>query len=175
MVIWGAASGSLGTASGLLNIYAATGVDNPYVKGINWASGVDLDTGRFISSATVRDALEGVMDASALRMNQLSERLMDGDISLAQWQTGMLQQIKVANVAASAAANGGWANMTQSDWGAVGQLVKEQYQYLRNFADEIASGKQPLDGRLLVRTDMYGDAPRGTYEAMRTRAMIAAG
>lgn len=36
---WGAASGSLGTASGLLNIYAATGVDNPYVKGIGITAG----------------------------------------------------------------------------------------------------------------------------------------
>ena len=130
---------------------------------------VDFDTGRFVSFSDVRNALEDVMDASAIRMNIITEQLVNGEISLADWQAGMMENIRLAHTAATASANGGWAQVSQSDWGATGQLIREQYDYLRNFAQEIADGKQPLDGRVLVRADMYGDAPRGTFEEIRQR------
>jgi hypothetical protein len=136
---------------------------------------VDLESGRFVSQATIRDGLENLIDMSALNMNQLTQQLIDQQITLAAWQSGMMTEIKSAHVAASALSQGGWAQMTQSDWGATGQLIKEQYQYLRNFAQEIADGKQALDGRALVRSDMYGDAANGTYSEMIRRAQIAAG
>lgn len=135
----------------------------------------DLDTGKFVSKATIRNALESVMDVSAVRMNKLSEKLAQGVISLADWEKGMLGLIKQSNIAAAALANGGWHNMSQSDWGAVGNFIRGQYDYLRNFAKEIAEGKQALDGRFLVRTDMYGDAANTMYAHMRTRGFIADG
>jgi hypothetical protein len=143
--------------------------------GWNGTRYIDLETGRFVSSSTVRNALEKVMQASAARMNAAALQLTEGTITLAEWQTIMMQQIKLSHVAAGAAANGGWAQMTQVEWGAVGNLVKEQYQFLRNFANQIAEGTQAIDGRLLMRVEMYGEAARGTYEAMRLRSMMVAG
>lgn len=137
--------------------------------GWNGSRYINLETGRFVSSTTVRDALESVMDASALRMDLLSQNLIAGEINLAQWQSGMMQQIKLAHTAAAASANGGWAQMTQSDWGFTGQLIRTQYDHLRNFAQQIESGKQPLNNRVLMRADLYGQAARGTYEAQRQR------
>ena len=135
----------------------------------------DLEAGVFVSRAAVSAGLESVMDVSALRMNALTQRLIDGGISLADWQTGMMQQIKTAHVASAALSNGGWAQMTQSDWGATGQLIKEQYKYLENYAAEIANGTQALDGRALVRSDLYADAANTTYSAMQTRSYTADG
>jgi len=68
---------------------------------------------------------------------------------------------------AGAGARGGWAQMSQSDWGKVGAQIKAQYAYLNNFAQEIASGKQALNGQVLARADMYGKATHSTYEAIR--------
>lgn len=133
---------------------------------------INLDTGKFISSSTVRDALESVMDASAIRMNNITEQLTRGEISLAQWQSGMMQNIKLAHTAAAASANGGWAQMSQSDWGFTGRLIRTQYEWLEKFANQIANGEQPLDGRLFVRADMYGQAARGTYESQRQRMEV---
>jgi hypothetical protein len=133
---------------------------------------VDLDTGRFVPFLEVRDALESVIDGARDSMHSLTEQLIGSQISLAEWQSGMMDQIKLANVAASAAANGGWAQMSQSDWGAAGQLVREQYDFLRNFAGQVADGTQALDGRALVRADMYGEAARGTFETMQTRYQL---
>lgn len=65
--------------------------------------------------------------------------------------------------------------MTSSDWGATGQMIRAQYDYLRNFAAEIASGQQPLDGRALVRADLYADAANGTFSEMGRRDAIENG
>jgi hypothetical protein len=129
----------------------------------------DLSTGRFVKFSTVRDSLDEVMDASGDRMNSLTDQLIAEQISLAEWQIGMMEEIKTAHTAAAAAASGGWAQMSQSDWGAAGRMIRDQYDYLRNFANEIASGKQRLDGTARVRTDLYAQAARGTFEEMRRR------
>ena len=136
---------------------------------------VDLDTGRFVSSSAVRDALEDVMSNSRANMNAITQELIDGSLSLSSWQKSMMEQIKLSHTAAAASANGGWAQMTQSDWGYAGSLIKDQYSYLRGFADQLADGTQALDGRALMRADMYAEAARGTYEAVRMRGMVAEG
>lgn len=133
---------------------------------------VDLQTGRFVPFIEVRDALESMMQSARDTMHDLTQQLIDQQISLADWQASMMSEIRLAHTAAGAAANGGWAQMSQADWGATGQLVREQYDFLRNFAGEIADGTQLLDGRALVRADMYGEAARGSFETMQTRYQL---
>ena len=149
----------------------------PSLTGYGWNGSryYDLDTGRFVSNSDVLGALESVIDQSAINMNALSTQLQNGEISLASWQSSMMQEIKISHLASTTAANGGWAQMTPSDWGFAGSQIKEQYQYLNNFAQQIANGEQPLDGRFMVRTDLYGDAVRDSYEAQRFRLMEGLG
>ena len=135
----------------------------------------DLQTGVFVSKAAVREGLEAVIDSSALNMNAVTQSLIDGNISLAAWQTEMMSQIKLSHVASAALANGGFAQMSQADWGATGQLIREQYDFLRNFAREIADGTQAMDGRALVRSDLYADAANTTYWNMNTRSFTQDG
>lgn len=130
---------------------------------------ISLKTGRFVPFSAVRDQLESVIDQSAIRMNAVTQQLIDKQISIVEWQSTMMEQIKLSHTAAAAASRGGWAQMSQSDWGATGRMIRDQYDYLRNFADQIANGEQALDGRALIRADLYGDAARGTFEQMRRR------
>lgn len=122
-----------------------------------------------VTFQAVREITERVAATQLSAMETLSRQLKAGEISLAQWQIGMMQNIKILHVNAAVLARGGWAQMSQGDWGMVGARVRVQYNYLRNFARQIANGTQALDGRLLVRTGMYEDAARGTYEDMRRR------
>lgn len=149
---------------------------NPIVSDFGWNTTAGRyvrlsgeGSGRFVSFADVRNALESVMDASGSRMNLLTQDLVTEQITLAEWQSGMMEQIKISHNAAAASARGGWAQMSQSDWGATGRLIRAQYDYLRNFANQIASGKQALNGSALVRADLYAHAPRGTFEEIRRR------
>jgi hypothetical protein len=151
----------------------------PQLTGYGWNAAAhryyNVETGVFVSNAAVRDGLENMMDLSALNMNALTQSLVDGNISLASWQSSMMDEIKASHVAASALANGGWSQMDASDWGFVGQRIREQYDYLRNFAGQIADGTQALDGRALVRSDLYGDSANTTYEAVKTRLFLSEG
>lgn len=131
----------------------------------------NLINGQWVSWDTVRSALEQTLSASQSTITTVSQKLVDGSISLAQWQLEMEKQVKLVNVISSALARGGWAQMTPSDWGWVGQRVRTQYQYLRNFANDIANGKQALNGRLVLRARMYAQSARSTFQEMRRRYM----
>ena len=109
------------------------------------------------------------ISVSESNINLVTQKLQAGQINLAEWQLAMEREIKTIHVASSASARGGWAQMTQADWGWTGQRIREQYEYLRRFAGQIASGKQPLNGRALVRAEMYAQAGRSTFQEMRRR------
>ena len=123
----------------------------------------DRKTGRFVSRQVIRGQLDKVIDASSQAMKAVSQQLRDGDISLAEWQTAMMQQIKTTHLAGAAMQRGGWQQMTQADFGRVGQIVRKEYGFLRDFAEQIASGEQRLDGTLGRRAGQYGQQGRPTY------------
>jgi hypothetical protein len=126
-------------------------------------------TGRFVSFATVTGEVERAVSAYAGDMRGLSEQLQAGTISLDEWKIAMRQEIHDVQNTAAVMARGGVDQMSQSDWGWVGQRTRTQYDYLERFAADIASGKQPLNGRFLRRAEMYAKAARGTFDGMRGR------
>src|SRR5690349_25140950 len=96
--------------------------------------------GRFVAPPVVREAVDAVIDGGADRLADLSQRLVAGRISLADWQRGMAMEIKDLHLAQRAAGRGGWAQLTAADYGAVGGTVRHQYAYLARFAAGIAAG-----------------------------------
>jgi hypothetical protein len=131
----------------------------------------DTKTGRYVSQTTLRNELEKVARQGKANMRALGEQLRSREISLAEWQLRMAQEVKSVHVAQAAAARGGWAQMSQSDWGYTGAQIRKQYEYLQHFADQVASGQQPLNGQVAARCGMYGDAGHTTHEKMRGRYM----
>jgi hypothetical protein len=127
-------------------------------------------TGRFVSAQEVRHALDDALDASSKKMRALGAALAERRISLAEWQTGMAREIKSAHLYASAAAKGGWHQMTPADYGRAGQQIRTQYEYLRSRAAAIASGKTPL-GQVGRISALYGQAARATYHTVEGREM----
>ncbi|MGI9061606.1 MAG: hypothetical protein ACR2H5_23865 [Ktedonobacteraceae bacterium] len=127
---------------------------------------VDLATGRFVSANDVRAAVDTVIDATTVDIRNLAGQLVDGKLTVASWQTQMAAQLKALYVACGVAAGGGFAQMDSASYGYLGLRVKPQYQYLRNFAAQIANGQQPPDGTLIARAALYAQAARGIFEAM---------
>ena len=140
---------------------------NPLLPQYRWnvkaAQYADQITGRFVSRKLIRDQLKKVVDGSSQVMRALSQQLRDGDISLADWQIQMMSQIKTTHLAGAAMQRGGWQQMSQGDFGRVGRIVRTEYDFLRKFANQIASGKQKLDGSLTRRAAQYGQQGRPTY------------
>lgn len=132
-------------------------------------------TGRFVSGVEVRAAIDRAIEASAKRVNQLSISLKENRINLSEWQVKMMQELKAAHIANAAAARGGFAQLTQSDLGRIGAIIKEQLGYLGNFARQIESGEQKLDGRFLLRSQMYIEKGRSTYHAFERLEYLSRG
>lgn len=145
---------------------------SPVAPGYSWderAGRYRSQSGKFVSSNTIREACHDTAQASRDNMARLAGELRSGNLTLAEWQSGMMREIKTVHTAEAAAARGGWAQMSQSDWGATGNLIRKQYEYLDGMAIEIENGKQPLNGRLDARAKQYGQAGYGTFEQMERR------
>ena len=123
----------------------------------------DTLTGRYVPSATVRRELDRYLDASDDAARALARALRNREVSLADWELGMRRQIKNVHLNAVALERGGWQNLTPRDYGRAGQIIREQYGYLKNFGVEIASGKQRLDGTLDWRANLYSEAGRNSF------------
>lgn len=103
-------------------------------------------------------------------VTKLSERMYTGSVTLGQWEEGMKQLIRELHTSAAAIGKGGWGSMSQSDWGKLGNVLKKQYKFLHNFAQDIAANRDSISlDAILARAKMYGNAAR--YSA----ALIAAG
>lgn len=122
----------------------------------------DRQTGRFVPASAVRRELDRLLAAEATEMQTLTQQLMGGTISLDAWEAGMRESIKSSHLYATAAAKGGWAQMTADDILRAGREIRLQYGYLERFARQIAQGL-PLDGVVLRRVKLYGQAARTTY------------
>jgi hypothetical protein len=129
----------------------------------------DNISGRFVSSKTVRASVDQLADAESQSLKSLAQDMMDGKINFAEWQIRSLDTIKRLNVAMGLAANGGIAATDASSLGYIGSLVKKQYQYFRGLVNDIRKGTQALDGTLLARMGLYGQAGRSTYHDMLQR------
>jgi len=100
-------------------------------------------------------------------LKDLADQLIAGKITLAEWQMQMREFIRVTHRMAAVAACGGMQNMTPANWGYLGYLVKLQYRYLDQFAADIAANPNAwLNGRLLIRMQLYQKAEWGTFEQM---------
>jgi hypothetical protein len=105
--------------------------------------------GRFVSEARVRVVVDAVADQASARMAAASE---------------MQNTIKVSHLAASVLAHGGESQMSFSHYGSAGRAIRDQYQYLKGMAADIAAGRQPLNGGLTARARQYGQAARVAFE-----------
>jgi hypothetical protein len=123
-------------------------------------------TGRYVTAAELRSAIDAVIDGETVKIRDISQRLIDGDITLADWQGQTASMLKTLHVAMGVAAVGGFDQASQADFGYMGSLIKKQYQFLAKFAQDIASGKQALDGSLLSRAELYAQYGRAIFEDM---------
>jgi hypothetical protein len=131
-------------------------------------------SGRFVSRAEVRGALDSYLDTVTAEIRDVTQSLVDGSISIEDWHLRMERAIKEAHTSAGAIAAGGWNQATSADWAQVGRKVKFQYQHLRDFARELENGL-PLGPGIVSRAEMYGISATGTYEAVLRNGDLANG
>lgn len=122
----------------------------------------DSATGRFVPRDNVIAEMRVHQEATFSTLERLTNRLYNREISLAQWQLGIASELKDAHLAQAMFGAGGRANMGFTEWGRVGQTLREQYAFLDKFAADIAAGRQS-QAQALARVKQYGLVSQGSY------------
>lgn len=130
--------------------------------------------GRYVSRERVRESLDRYVDNLQAEAGDITQRLVDGEKTISEWQEGMASLIKRGHVAATAIAKGGHEQVDQAGWGRTGQILRVQYQYLQRFADQLEQGR-PVNGGTVARAQMYAIAPTSTFENLLRADDIEAG
>lgn len=133
---------------------------------------VELATRRYVPYTELRSqAIEPLIQSSRAAQRTLAAQLQSGDSRLRDWQLAMIQQIKQTQVAAALAANGGDKNSSQVDYQEIAAIVLALLLFFQGFSKEIETGRQPLNGFLALRSDLYANAARSTFEEIRRYGM----
>lgn len=126
-------------------------------------------TGRFVSHKQVVSARDEIVRASMQYTDNLAAQLASGNISLQRWVIDMRQQLKQTYINEYMLARGGTSAMTQSDWGRIGHMLRDQYKYLDRLAADIAAGKLSPK-QVAVRARMYIDSAVQAHEQGKAAA-----
>lgn len=97
---------------------------------------------------------------------ELADRLLAGEITLAQWQKEMKKIIREANKLQFVTGKGGDAdNIRPGDYGRIGTNVREQYKFLAEFADKIyeADKNGKSLGFVKNRAKLYAKSSQATF------------
>lgn len=131
-----------------------------------------------VSERRIAEELEAVRAGYRRRVELLGRSLeLDGvrTLTVRAWGLSMRDELKALHATAAGVARGGFDELSAANLREIGRRTREQYQYLQNFAAEVLQGKQVFDGRFYLRSRMYVDASRKTFQEERRELMRESG
>jgi hypothetical protein len=134
----------------------------------------DLTSGQFISADDVHAVMQERIDTAFARFQDMTAGLADGSVDIGEFQEAVMVELRRAYTEMTALSYGGWDQVSQAGWGAIGAELKSEYQYLAGFMDEIAAGNLS-EAQIAARLDQYANGIWGAYENSKTDAMGEAG
>jgi hypothetical protein len=121
----------------------------------------DTATGQFMSRARVLELVQASIGNGYPAMDQLAGYLANGTINAATWKAAMREEIKGEYILQYLLGRGGRGSMGPADWGRVGRQLRDQYQYLDQFAKEAAGLSEK---QIAARAKMYVSAAREAFD-----------
>jgi hypothetical protein len=122
--------------------------------------------GRFVSESSLKLALVQYAAAAGEEVKELAGQMARGEIRIEEWQLATADRIKNSRLAMTAAAKGGFRNLTAADYGRLGSQLRQQYRYLQGFALDVEAGRLGA-GRIVQRAALYAAGAAGWYENER--------
>lgn len=124
----------------------------------------DTSTGRYINTAQLEALSRRNIELIGRNINQLGEMLIQNQITLQSWQESTMQALKTMHLHQMVLAKGGTQQTYAVDYLQVGRTLKDEYNYLRSFAEDVQRGYS-FDGkgrqvpmtvaRFRARLDLY--------------------
>jgi hypothetical protein len=132
------------------------------------------DSGRFVGKQAVQSLTQKSVKQSQEAVTVVAWQLIEGKITVAQWEKETASELKKLHSYQYLLGIGGQKQMTNIDYGVLGGEVKNEFKYLRQFSNDLLSGKVS-EKQFFARLGMYLDASTGTYEKAKLKAHLRAG
>lgn len=123
------------------------------------------ETGEIIQAEQEQAISDNLNRQATTDIYQLSIQLQKGEIDLWQWEKRVAEILKKLHVQQAVLARGGSDRMTAEDFLAIGRILKEEYKYLHQLAQDLKAGKL-TPSMLSSRLSMYVKRSRRSREAM---------
>lgn len=120
-------------------------------------------SGTFVGDAKMLQLRDGYIALRKDATNTLAQQVANKTINAQQWTLAMRQEIKTNMINQYMLAHGGRNSMTPADWGRVGQMCKQQYDFLDRFASDVAAGRY-TEQQIAARARMYVEASAQAFE-----------
>lgn len=114
----------------------------------------------------VRDQYLDAMDSL---METYAQNLASGAWPMSQFEAEMRRRLKDAHIAEYVLGRGGVAQMTPSDYGRIGAVLKKQYKYLRGFLNDVEAGKETA-GQATNRAKNFLGSARQSFSRGRGKS-----
>jgi hypothetical protein len=122
----------------------------------------DRGTGRYLGNREMLTLRDTFTEAIKGDVDKLTRQLAERKITLGRWTLDMQGMLKETYKTQYGLAVGGRHNMTPSDFGRVGSMIKRQYGYLYDFAEDIRAQKLSA-GQIKTRARMYVSSSTQAY------------
>lgn len=124
-------------------------------------------TGQYIGQKQMTALRDLFVERKQEAATELAHDLANGRMNLQEFEIAFRREIKSVFVDQYVLAKGGRNAMTASDWGAVGRIVRDQYAYARDFAQDIANGKLS-QAQIASRVMAYFNSSTQAFEQGRS-------
>lgn len=125
------------------------------------------ERGRPVDEAAVLAAAALFTEAMQVQFRDNAQELLDGDQDLPTWQQRHAGLIKAGNLVMTMIGGGGVEVLkSMSPISAVSGII-DQLRFAANFAKQLESGRQPLNGTVRSRSALYGGAMRKSFHEQR--------
>jgi len=129
---------------------------------------------RAVERATLITLLESRIASGWNGIDNLIPGLAGGQVGVAAWQEAFFVELRRAHFEMYALGRGGWSNMTAADWLTVDQKLRAEWDFLQQFARQIANGELSA-AQIRARMRQYESGIWSSFHKGETQAFIDAG
>ena len=120
-------------------------------------------TKKTVSSNTALRLRDDFVDLKRDTFSDLTDNLINSRITVQEWVHEMRKRIRDVNNAQYMLARGGRNAMFQTDLDALSEIIKDQFDYLQQFGEEVRAGRLSAN-QITARSELYMESSTRAHE-----------
>ena len=120
-------------------------------------------TKKTVSSNIVLQLRDDLIDFKRDTFSDLTDDLINSRITVQEWLLDMRKRVRDVNNAQYMLARGGRNAMFQTDLDALSEIIKEQFDYLQKFGEEVRAGNLSAK-QITARSELYMETSTRAHE-----------